>query len=299
MKKQQTKNSPLISIIILAGINRRKELFRCLDSIYESSYKNFEIIVLNNSTDPDLITQLNKNYPDVRTIELIINTGIYGFNVGFANAKGDYILGIDDDCGLRKNTLQNIVDIYASKQKEVKVITTKIYNPLYKFFYEEDKDAIINRYSFADGASVFKREVFEELGYYDETFFCWQHSDDFSIRLLSKGYKIHFDKNIIIDHYMVNVGLRKIRAYLDMRNSVWFNLKHFSLIMLPLLIARNLVSLIRLPIRHRSLVALIYGLTGYTKGWLTFYIPLKKRHVAPFELQKKFLKYYLFNQHPQ
>ncbi len=299
MSKFGSLKNPLISIIILAGPNRRDELIRNINSIFQSSYKNYEVIVINNSGDPSLLEFIKIKFPSVKTIDLIQNTGIYGFNVGFANASGDYILGIDDDCGLRKDTLFNVTKIFETKPKEVLLITSNIYNPLYNYYYEEAKKDIINRYSFADGATVFKKEAFKKIGYYDSDFFCWQHSDDYSIRLLNKGYKINFAPEIIIDHYEQKRGLRKNRAYLDLRNSAWFNLKHFSLFFLPILIIRNLISLLRLPFRHKSALALLYGLSGYITGWLTLYIPLKKRSVVSFDLQIKFLKYYLINQHPE
>lgn len=292
-------NKPLISVVIPAGLSREKELIRCLSSIYKSSYKNYEIIVVNNSTNSDLLVKINKIYPKVKTIELIVNTGIYGFNVGFANAQGDYILGIDDDCGLRKNTLENIVKTFKIKPKNVLVIAGYLYNPIYKFFYESQKSNMTNRFSFADGGSAYKRELFQKVGYFDHDFFCWQHSDDLAIRLLNRGYKINFEKSVVIDHYEQKRGLRPIRAFLDSRNAVWFNLKHFSFFMIPFLIFRNLISISLLPIKQKSLRAFFIGVVGYITGWLTFYKPLKNRHVVSFDLQKKFLRYYLFNTHPQ
>ncbi len=292
---------PLISIIIPAGPNRREELFRCISSIRTSSYKNYEIIVVNNSGRDGLMKEVHAAFPEVRPIELLINTGIYGFNVGFANAKGEYILGIDDDCGVRTDTLQQIRDCFAKKPDHVGVVTANIYNPLYKRWCMEPlvEHKIVNLCCFADGASVFRREVFQKAGYYDEAFFCWQHGADLSIRVLEAGYKIHFDKNIIIDHYEKQVGFRKNRAYFDLRNLAWFNVKNFSIVFFPILIARNMLSLCALPFKHRSIVALFYGLAGYVMGWLTMGIPLRKRRAASFVIQKTFVRHFVFGQHSE
>lgn len=292
---------PKISIVILAGKNRKAELLRCLRTIYLSTYKNFEVIVVDNSCNSELSIDINRTFSKVKIIKMLINTGIYGFNIGFANSKGDYLLGIDDDCGIRKDTLRNVVKVYKHKPSYVAVISSNIYNPLYKYYITQnyvDKD-IKNLYSFADGGSVFKKEIFEKVGYYDNDFFCWQHNDDLAIRMLNKGYKINFEKTIIIDHYEKKRTFRPDFAYLSFRNFVWFNIKHFSPFFWPLLFFRNIVSFVRLPLIQKTPLACLYSLLGYLTGIITCYKAFKKREVVSLGVQKKFLKYYLFNEHLQ
>jgi GT2 family glycosyltransferase len=150
----------------------------------------------------------------------------------------------------------------------------------------------------ADGATAFKREVFQRVGYYDDNFFCWQHGPDLSIRMLGAGYKIRFGDKIVIDHFEKHVGFRPLRAFYDFRNLAWLNIKHFSLVLLPLLLLRNFVSLCALPFRQKSLRAPLHGLAGYVVGWATFLTPLRKRRVPSFAVQKKFLLHFVFNRFP-
>jgi GT2 family glycosyltransferase len=296
---RNSQNS-LISIVIVAGPKRKAELIRCIESIRKSNYKNYEIIVVNNSQEPVLLNAIRQKFPEVKGIEMIMNTGIYGFNIGFANARGDYILGIDDDCGLRENTLSCIAKSFAEKHPRVGVISGNIFNPLTEKWcmqsWIEQKVTLLA--CFPDGASVFKRSVFEKVGYYDEAFFCWQHGADLSIRCLGAGFEIHFDPEIVIDHYEQRVGFRKMRAFYDMRNLVWLNLKNFSLIFFPFLLARNTLSFLALPFKQRSLLASVYGLWGILCGWLTMMKPLQKRQVQSWKAQKIFIRHFVFDKHP-
>ncbi|MGI4751205.1 MAG: glycosyltransferase [Janthinobacterium lividum] len=65
----------------------------------------YEIIIVDNaSTDASIVAIKNHN-PDVILIESKINLGVLAWNLGFAKAKGDYLIVLDDshvDSGLDK-----------------------------------------------------------------------------------------------------------------------------------------------------------------------------------------------------
>ena len=291
--------SSLVSVVIVAGPKRVRELIRCLRSIKRSTYKNYEVIVVDNSQNPHLVKKVKAKFPTVRLIVMPDNTGILGFNIGFANARGKYILALDDDCTIRPDTLENIAKIFPKKPKKVAVLSTNIYEvPSKRFIYQNYlKENITNLYIAANMA-VFRREIFTKVGYYDSNFFLWVHEDDLSIRILDAGCQIHFEPQIVVDHYLTSKARRGVRPHLLFywpRNLAWFNIKHFSVYFWPLLILRNLVSLFLAPLKRRSLLVLPYVLVGYLAGWLTFYIPFKKRKVVNPKLEKKFLKFYLFD----
>lgn len=332
MKK--TKN-PLINIVTVAGPGRTKELIRLIKSIYRSTYKNFEIIVVDNSENPHLTKTIEKKFPQVCLLRMPHNTGVLGFNIGFANAKGDYILALDDDCTILPSTLKNIADIFPKKPRNVGILSTNIYKPLFRNYCftptaasrkprasmlgdevpprrrrgraasEEEaaslhacgvfthylKNKVTNIYISANMA-VYRKSLFAKVGYFDPDFFLWVHEDDFSIRVLAQGFKIHFEPNIVVYHYEKAPSLRKDMCYILPRNLAWFNIKHFCLFFWPALIARNLVTIFLMPIKRKSALAFFLALAGYLVGWLTFYIPLKKRKAVSLELQKKFLKFY-------
>lgn len=282
----------LISVVILTCAGRKKELFRCLNSIKKSSYQNIETLVVANTCSSTLVKEIKLQFPKVKIILLPANTGCFGFSVGYTNAKGKYILSLDDDTSIKPNTIKKIINAFEKKPKNVGVVSITAYNPKSKHYYFSSVNGFTG---FQAGGAVFKKELFEKIGYYDEDFFLWGEEDDLALRILNSGYQIDSEKTIVINHYEKREGLRKKQIFFNARNKAWLNIKHFSLIFIPLIILRDLVWILLLPFRKKSFKALYFGIKGYVFGWLTFWIPLKKRKAVSLKIQKRFLKFYLFS----
>ena len=89
---------PLVSVIVTT-YNRKNLLKNTMDSILNQTYKNFELIVVDNCSDYDFISQI-KSFNDER-IRLFqnANDGIIAVNrnFGIKQSKGKYIAFCDDD----------------------------------------------------------------------------------------------------------------------------------------------------------------------------------------------------------
>lgn len=104
----------LISVIIPV-YNTSKYLRRCIDSVVGQTYKDLEIIIVNDgSTDNSL--SILKEYNDSRiTIIDKENGGLSSArNSGIASANGEYILHVDSDDYIELNYIEDIVN-YANK----------------------------------------------------------------------------------------------------------------------------------------------------------------------------------------
>ena len=103
----------LISVVI-PYYNLGKTLPETIESIKQSTYKNYEIIIVNDgSTDEESIEVL-KNYendPEIRIIH-IENQGLANArNVGAESAKGEFVAFIDADDKIDKTFYQKSIDI--------------------------------------------------------------------------------------------------------------------------------------------------------------------------------------------
>lgn len=91
---------PLISVII-PTYNRKDMLLRAVESVLMQKYSNIEIIIINDcSTDEtkNYLDELSTNIQIVRVINNSINMNAgYNRNLGFREAKGDYVVFLDDD----------------------------------------------------------------------------------------------------------------------------------------------------------------------------------------------------------
>ena len=103
--------------IIIPVYNSELYLEKCLDSIIGQTYKQIEIICVDDDSTDDSLDILNKYAAMDDRIKVIHkkNEGVsIARNTGLDNAKGDYILFVDSDDWIEKSTceiaLQNLVE---------------------------------------------------------------------------------------------------------------------------------------------------------------------------------------------
>lgn len=113
------KNEPLISVIIPA-FNASAHLPSCVDSIFRSSYGNYEIIFVEDCSQDGtwgMLQEYRQQYDEIRLIRNQENLGPgRSRNIGLETAKGTYILFVDAD-DLIHPELMSITVQYAEQLK--------------------------------------------------------------------------------------------------------------------------------------------------------------------------------------
>lgn len=105
----------MISIVIPI-YNQTKELDKCLGSIADQRYKNYEIIIVNDRSTQSMAKVLKK-YTKIFGIKLEImnnqsNHGApYSRNKGFRRSKGEFILFSDADILMKETMLGEMIDV--------------------------------------------------------------------------------------------------------------------------------------------------------------------------------------------
>lgn len=104
-------NIPLVSIIVPV-YNVEKYLSQCLDSLINQTYRNLEIVCVNDET-PDNSGAILKQYAEKDSRIKIYeqkNTGLSGArNTGMRNAHGDYVMCVDSDDWIDLETCEQAV----------------------------------------------------------------------------------------------------------------------------------------------------------------------------------------------
>lgn len=125
----------LISVVINV-FNGEKFIKKCLDSIVNQTYKNLDILIVNDgSTDSTL--SICQNYKDER-IRLITteNMGLSkSRNIGIENAKGEYLYFVDVDDFVDADTIEylyNLCKRYGTQMATCKPMTIFDYNYIVK-----------------------------------------------------------------------------------------------------------------------------------------------------------------------
>ncbi|MFH1677874.1 MAG: glycosyltransferase family A protein [Patescibacteria group bacterium] len=98
----------MISIIIPI-YNQVNKIFKCLNSILAQTYKDYEIIIVNDGSGDNInkAIQQYKNIPSIIYYELFVNQGASAArNYGFKQSKGEYLFFCDADAILQPKTLE-------------------------------------------------------------------------------------------------------------------------------------------------------------------------------------------------
>lgn len=109
-------NQPLISVIIPA-YNAAKTISDCLNSIFNQTYKNFEIIVVNDGSSDNSLEILKKFEDKIEIINQNNSGAAFARNVGAARSKGEYLIFIDADSQLDPKMFEKMMDALINNPK--------------------------------------------------------------------------------------------------------------------------------------------------------------------------------------
>lgn len=112
-------NNVLVSVIIPV-FNGEKFICTCLNSLINQTYNNIEIIVINDGSIDNTLTEIAKVKDDRIKVISIANGGVSNArNIGLANATGDYIMFADADDYLELTAISKLVNIVNEKNVDI------------------------------------------------------------------------------------------------------------------------------------------------------------------------------------
>ena len=207
---------PEVSIIIL-NWKGKDDTCKCIDSIYKSDYKDFEIILIDNDSQDDSLDIFRKRFTGNKFSNLHLiankyNAGLAeGFNMGIRNSKGDYVFLLNNDTMLEMSCISELVKKIKS-DKRIAIVSPKIKN-LKAYGQRETSGAILNvlfqvidvekkdfETTMANGtAMLIRKSVFGKEPFVPEYF---GNCEDIYISILAriKGYEIAINPNARLIH---------------------------------------------------------------------------------------------------
>lgn len=106
-------NDTRVSIIVPV-YNVEKYLVRCIESLINQTFKNIEIILINDGSTDNSLNIINEYKKKDRRIKLIDNknNGVScSRNIGIKQSKGNYIMFVDSDDWIDKNTIEDMYNL--------------------------------------------------------------------------------------------------------------------------------------------------------------------------------------------
>lgn len=254
--------------VVIPNYNNRKLLSDLLTSLKLIEIP-FKIIIIDNSSTDDSVSFIKNNFPEITLIENKTNKGFaYAVNQGIKLSNTDYVLLLNNDTIVTSNCFNNLIktieldsSIFSVSSKMIQYHNKDLiddagdeYNILgwskkrgYNHNitgYNEDSEV----FSACAGAALYRREIFSEIGFFDEDFESYIEDIDISFRARLHGYKIYYSSDAIVYHYgSATSGSRhnafkvKISArnniYLIYKNmATWMKIINFIFIMIGILI---------------------------------------------------------------
>ena len=165
---------PLVSVIIPTK-NSERTIRACLESVRAQTYRNFEIVVVDNFST-DSTTRIAKEYADVVLLAGPERTS--QVKQGAANSKGDFIYKIDSDFVLEPFVLEKAVKV-ALDEKAVGVIIPNLSYPKISFWSEV---RFFERLSYVgskqiEAARFIRRDAYDRVGGHDGTLVAYEEHD--------------------------------------------------------------------------------------------------------------------------
>ena len=203
---------PYLSIVIPA-YKAQETIQPLLDSAFNASFADFEIIVIDDCS-PDKTGEVVKKYGrGVRYYRLRKNSGpAKARNTGARLAKGKVLLFLDADVELYKNTLREVAtrfqkdpDLYAMTGVWNKVQKTKKFFPRFKAlrdwsYWINERDQRGYYYLFSTRIAAIDRKLFLRLGGFDESYKGALVEDiEFTYRIAQR-YAVIFNPKMKVRH---------------------------------------------------------------------------------------------------
>lgn len=245
----------MVSIIIV-NWNGKHFLKPCLDSIRNQTYRDYEIILVDNGSVDGSVEFVEENFPEVRVLRLSQNRGFAGAsNLGYQISQGEFIALLNNDAIADSQWLDELLKgIHSSKK--IGFCSSKILQfphkkridsagDLYTRFgiaikrgWNKDSDEFLKEdlvFGSSAAGALYRKSMLEEIGCFDEDFFCIYEDVDLSFRAQLGGYQCLYVPTAIIYHRVGGTsGIdNDFTLYYGQRNLEFVFLKNMPL---PLLI---------------------------------------------------------------
>lgn len=199
------KTQPLISIIIPV-YNGEKFLPGCLDAVASSSYKKYELIVVDDcSTDDSARISRERGALVLRTSRQSGPAGAR--NLGAQKARGEVLFFVDADVVIKPDTLARVATISIEHPDVAAVFGSYDDEPAEKNFISQYKNlfhsfvhqqARVEAETFWAGCGAIRRDVFLAMRGFDADRYPRPAIEDIELgyRMRTLGYRILLDKQI-------------------------------------------------------------------------------------------------------
>ncbi|WP_253289407.1 glycosyltransferase family 2 protein [Clostridium sp. MSJ-8] len=272
--------------IVIPNYNGERYLQKCLDSIMIQSMQPDEIIIVDNDSHDNSMDIIRRYGDKIKTIIMDKN---YGFSVavnrGIKESKCDYVALLNNDTELQPQWLEKLVEcissddkIFACCSKMLRYDNRNIIDDAGDFYTalgweqkigdgaHDDTDYLTSRevFSACAGAAIYRKSVFDTIGYFDENFFAYMEDVDISYRAKVYGYKNYYCAEAKVYHIGSATSGSKYNDFkvkLASRNNIYLIHKNMTLWQIIINFIFILLGII--------VKAIFFSIKGYGKTYIS------------------------------
>lgn len=232
-------DKPRMSVVVL-NWNGKKYLEGCINSLKQQTFKDLEIIVVDNGSTDGSVSYMKSNYSEIKLIELLDNKGFAaGSNAGIKKARGEYIATLNNDTVVDPIWAEELCKAMERNQS-VGICGSKILlvdpegqiDTVGSFFKVNGRSGNIGQgeidtgrydkecevFGASAGAALYRASMLREIGLFDEDFFNSYEDNDLCFRANLRGYKCLYVPSALVHH----LGTATIRS------CSYFHIYHLS-----------------------------------------------------------------------
>ncbi len=278
------ESHPQLVSIVIVSFNGKHLLGDCLAALRRQTYKRFETIVVDNGSTDGTWEYLKS--ADVIPVRLENNRGFTGGSIaGLKAVSGEYIALLNDDATPGETWLEELVETMKA-YPDAGICASRILladNPSrvdsagdgcttagygFKIGHGEAAEKYDSAgwiFGACGAAALYRKAMFDEIGFMDESFFLLFEDVDLSFRAQLMGWKCRYVPSATVTHkFRATIGRGNAQEiYYSARNSelVWLKNMPFGLMVRYFhhKVAQEILDLVKFGLIRRHPLALLKG----------------------------------------
>jgi len=234
--------------IVIPNWNTQRWLDGCLNGLRGQSYRDFQVILVDNGSTDESVSYVRTHFLEVRVVTMSKNKGFAAaVNVGIKEADSEYVILLNVDTVPRPDWLANLVQTIEQSPPEVGSLASKMLsltNPnliddagdTFSWYGSARKrglgepavnyDQPTEVFSACAGAALYRRAFLDEVGLFDEGFTSYLEDIDVGFRGRLLGYRCLYVPTAEVLHQGQGAGTPHAHyVYLITRNRLALLLK--------------------------------------------------------------------------
>lgn len=227
--------------VIIPSWNTQRWLPGCLDGLRAQSYRDFQVIVVDNGSSDDSVTFIRQTYPEVKVLTFAENRGFAAaVNAGIQASQSELVALLNVDTQPDPEWLANLVAALDQCPADVGSLASKmlsLQNPAvlddagntfswYGSAYKRGQREPAGRYnqpeevfSACAAAALYRRSFIEDVGKFDEGFVSYLEDVDLGLRGQLLGWRCRYIPAAVVLHQWSGAGIPRPRyVFFSTRN---------------------------------------------------------------------------------